>query len=163
MKIKNEQVAFIWKKVIEDMEDEDVVLELKVLDTKINDYNKLLKFVLRHLTNFDYLFEGKSENLPESITGKYFESEKTRELKINLSDNLNVYCGFNEEEQIEFFTDSVLRLKAEESTPLFEFVEDLGNILDKDVSVFVEAYPRPSFKYDFDRKKYEVYSGISLI
>ena len=146
--IKSKQINLLSKRIIEDLEGEDIVLEMKMLNADIHLYNSLLNFFIKNTRyNVEYASGTLKEELPIKIDKSYFMSDYVKDLTITFESNLSVTCGFNEVDFIEFFTNSILRLKPQEFEPLFEFIEKLGDHLKENIYLYVEgcSYPTASF------------------
>lgn len=156
--INTSDKKMIWSKLINDLDNDDIVLEIKVSGTTVDDYNKLLKALTytSDIFSLDYFYAGEKERLPAFIEDNFFNEESIREIKINLK-NIILSNAFFEADEIEFYTNSVLKLSYQESSDLFDFIEWLGKFIDRKVSIFVESNSKPSLSYCYKDKVYKTY------
>lgn len=160
--IKN--IGLIWSKLITDLDEEDIVLEVKLLNTTIEDYNKLLKHIKNfHAFPMEYTYGGKKQMIPQSINNIFFDDDSAKELKVNLG-RLTISNSFFESNEIEFYTDSVLNLNSQDVVNFFSFIEWIGEVMEMKVLIFIQSYRSPSVTYNFKKKLYKtyIYSDWSL-
>lgn len=159
--IKN--IELIWNKLINDLDGDDIVLEIKILSTTIGDYNNLLRSLSAFYTfPIKYTLGGKNEILPLMIDDKFFDDDRIKDLKIDLG-KITLTNSFFEINEIEFYTNSVLNLNIRDVVTLFAFIEWLGEIIKREVLIFIESWTTPSVSYDFKDKLYKTYIYSDIV
>ncbi|WP_299176297.1 hypothetical protein [uncultured Chryseobacterium sp.] len=141
----------LWDKILKDINDDDIVLEIKISNTDIQDWNNILNLIYE---NFSMLidFDNTSINLDEikNLSLNYFpssENDVMKYLTLNFK-YFNLILTLYDLEQIEFFTDSVIKLKIDDIKSLFLFCESISESLSKNIGIYCEGYREYSILYN---------------
>lgn len=149
----------LWNKILTDLNNDDIVLEIKILKTNIQDWNNLLNIIYTDFYNIiDY----------DNICGKTcvldiddFSKTENDIMKYMVLDfsffklTLSLYTI----EVIEFFSDSVVVLKTDNVKPLFLFCETISNRISRNIYVYCEGYNQYSIFYNPSAKAWELCTG----
>jgi hypothetical protein len=140
----------LYSKVKAGLEGDDIILEIKILNTRIEDWNQFIQIVKGKyaIKCFGVKTIPKNGIIDESFFPQPPDYENN-EFKIYFS-AFRLLIIFYEVDTIEIFTDSVVRLSLEELSPLFEFIEYLGSNMKKDIPVYVESTTKPIFTFKSD-------------
>lgn len=136
----------LWDKILIDLDGDDIVLEIKIFDTVVDDW-KIMIDVLKK--NFSDSIRFVNFNLDTHLSDSVFEDSINNNLKSIIVDLEGVSCIFTiiEADEIEFFTSSVVNLDYNQINQLFSLSEKISNELNKELYIYCEAYPKPSVKY----------------
>lgn len=135
----------LYNKVKIGLEGDDIILEIKIFNTQIEDWNQFIRTVKGKYTIESF---GVKKIPPTGIIDESFfplpPDYEFSGIKVYF-EYFRISIEFYEIETIEIFTDSVVRLSMEELSPLFEFIEYVGNNTNKDIEVYVESTTKPIF------------------
>jgi len=145
----------LWNKIFKDLNNDDIVLEIKILDTNIEDWENTL-ILLNN--KFSTIINNDKTSIDISQTynldvHSFPKTEKDTIENISLSFNhFDLTLTLYTIEEIEFFSDSVVKLKAEEMSSLFAFCEEISNNLLKNIYIYCEGYEKYSAYFNPDNK-----------
>ncbi|WBV55720.1 hypothetical protein PFY10_15975 [Chryseobacterium daecheongense] len=142
----------LWNKIIKDLDNDDIVIEVKVLNTRIQDWKNLLKFLHDRFSNIIF-----DDNISSEINANSFPKSDNDTIKsLSLSFNyFNLTLSLYTIEEIEFFSDSVIKLNANNIEPLFSFCEMVSHTLSKNIYIYCEASDHRSLYYNHYNKLWE--------
>jgi len=145
----------LWNKINEDLDNDDIVLEVKILNTNVEDWKNILKILYEKFLN--QIFNNNiSIGINEINSNSFPKSDNDIIESLSLSFNyFNLTLSLYILEEIEFFSDSVIRLNANNIKPLFLFCEVISCDLSKNVYIFCESYNHPSLCYNYNNKLWE--------
>lgn len=144
--------------MLDDLEGDDIVIESKYFSTNINDWNMVIRYLMKNYDKNILSTINESDFLnTERIEEDFFSSSPNHIMNGIIFDfnyfklNLTFYL-LNE---IEFFTTSVVNLSFSEIKPFFKLIEELSNVLNKNAYFFIENSNQSSIEYNFIENKYK--------
>ncbi len=150
MNIPPNNISKIWSEIIQNMEGDDIVLEIRVADAGLHRHNALLEFLVIRNYQAKYFLADHESDLPAKIDQELFEEEDIKHVVVDLkSCTLDLY--YNSMDEMEFYTSSALHLNAAEASPIFEFIHELGCFIQSKILLYIESYPKHSYIFDPER------------
>jgi len=140
--------------IIEKLHDDDIVLDIKILNISILDWNILLDYLSRK-DNVDFFYASLKKAMPINVNQKFFEDENVKLITISLN-SLEINLPFFDFDEIEFYTGSVINMDEKDFFYLFEFVKEISEVIKKNVSIYIENMPNAIIKYNLYESNFEI-------
>ncbi|WP_284460874.1 hypothetical protein [Chryseobacterium sp.] len=137
----------LWDEIINDLDNDDIVLEIRILNTNIQDWKNLLKILHRNFANI--IFQKNFNEIDRLNVDDFPQSDDDimKCLSLNFT-FFNLTLSLYVLEEIEFFSNSIITLEADKTEYLFVFCETISNYLSKDIYIFCEASNNYSLFFD---------------
>ena len=140
----------LWDKIIKDLDNDDIVLEIKILNTNIQDWINLLEILHKNFANI--IFQKNFNEIDRLNIDDFPQSGDDIMKCLSLDFTFfNLTLSLYVVEEIEFFSNSIITLEADKTESLFVFCETISNYLSKDIYIFCEASNNYSLFYDPNR------------
>ena len=131
----NENYLDLKNHVIQKLCGDDIVLDVKILDISILNWNTLFNY-LRHKDNIQYFYAGLENTLPEDVKDSFFYDEYARLVEIYMG-QLSINIAFFDINEIEFYTGSVINMGQIGFDDLFDFIKELSSVIGRNVLIYI--------------------------
>lgn len=149
----------LWDKIVKDLNNDDIVLEIKILNTDIQDWRNIFKILYEKYFNiiFDSNISVKLNEIDKLNINIFPQSDNDTMESLSLNfRHFNLTLSLYILEEIEFFSDSIITLNSNNMESLFSFCEIISLDLSKNMYIYCEGSDYPSIYYNPNNKLWSI-------